>query len=31
MHNISSFQVMVDAMESYFKEQEPDLGWIKGL
>jgi transposase len=31
MHNISSFQVMVDAMESYFKEQEPDLGWIKVL
>lgn len=26
-----SFDVMVDAMEAYFKEQEPDLDRIKDL
>ena len=31
LHNKSSFEVMVDAMESYFKEQKPDLDWIKAL
>lgn len=31
MHKISSFQVMVDALDAYFKEQQPDLDWIKSL
>jgi hypothetical protein len=25
----STFAVLVDALGSYFKEQQPDLAWIK--
>ncbi len=28
LNNKSSFEVLVNAMESYFKEQNPDLSWI---
>ena len=31
IHKISSFQVMVVSVESYFKEQQTDLDWIKEL
>ena len=31
LNNKSSFEVLVNAMKSYFKEQKPDLDWIKEL
>lgn len=29
LHMRSSFAVLVDALESYFKERQPDLAWIR--
>jgi len=28
MHSLPSFPLLVDAIESFFKEQEPDLSWL---
>jgi transposase len=30
IHSLPSFPLLVDAIDSFFKEQEPDLSWLNG-